>query len=667
MLRAGLFGLGRMGAHHVKAISDLGICEIVGIADPYVNFTDIKEIIPSGVRTFRSAEDLLRFEKPDVIHIVTPPETHYKLAKIALNRGCHVYVEKPFTVLTTEASDLIGLAQKNAKLICAGHQLLFQRAWNQAKKDLRSIGKIVHIESFFSFRPVRKGVRSTDQLMDILPHPVYLLLQVLYESGEVELDVDKKLASVVTDTSGEVRVIIDGKACKGVLIVTLSGRPVESYVKIVGTNGSVEADFVRDVVITLTGTGADAIAAITNPYRRAGQRAWRTTEAFSVLALKKAKGYPGLKELISTFHDSILSGGRSPVRPELIVETVKVCEAISKKLRNQEDEHNAAAERVLREMERALPSIDNEKGVVLVTGGSGLLGGAVCSRLRWEGWRVRAVSRKLPSNENKRAGIEYEQADLSKDLPEWLFRDVSCIVHCAAETSGGKGDQEKNSILATENILRASAEHRVKKFIHISSIAVLKSSKKAGSPLSEKSPLDTDNLARGPYVWGKAQSEAIVHKLGRELKVNTKVIRPGPLVDYAYFEPPGRLGREVASKFVVMGSPNSSLSVCDVGMAADVIAHYVKNFDAVPKVLNLIDPERPTRRDLMRRLLRRRTDLRSIYIPSWMVSLLAWISIPVQRIVLGSTEPIDIRSAFASEHYDSSISASVIRELSSNP
>ena len=61
----------------------------------------------------------------DVVHITTPPQSHYSLAKQCLESGSHVYLEKPFTITAGEAESLIRLAERRDLKITAGHNLQF--------------------------------------------------------------------------------------------------------------------------------------------------------------------------------------------------------------------------------------------------------------------------------------------------------------------------------------------------------------------------------------------------------------------------------------------------------------------------------------------------------------------------------------------------------------
>ena len=54
---------------------------------------------------------MLRADGVDAVHITTPAQSHFPLGRLCLEAGCHVYVEKPFTVNAAEADELLDLAR----------------------------------------------------------------------------------------------------------------------------------------------------------------------------------------------------------------------------------------------------------------------------------------------------------------------------------------------------------------------------------------------------------------------------------------------------------------------------------------------------------------------------------------------------------------------------
>jgi nucleoside-diphosphate-sugar epimerase len=227
-------------------------------------------------------------------------------------------------------------------------------------------------------------------------------------------------------------------------------------------------------------------------------------------------------------------------------------------------------------------------------------------------------------------------------------------------------DQERNSVDATRKLMQATAAAGVKRFIHISSLAVLKSCRNSVGPLDESSPVDSDNPGRGAYVWGKAKAEAAVVEMARHNGIEAKIIRPGPLVDFSHFEAPGRLGREVGSYFIVMGGRESCISLCDVQTAARVVRYYLAEYDSAPRVLNLIEPKALTRRELVSKLLEARKDLKAVYVPGAVVRSISAVLCVLQKAVNPSRKPLSIAQAFSSESYDTGLAVRVIAKTTTN-
>jgi predicted dehydrogenase/nucleoside-diphosphate-sugar epimerase len=662
-LDVALIGCGKMGVHHAKAIKASGAGRIMALADPSGDRSKLDSLVSKDVPFFSSVSDLLKSVNPTVVHIATPPSTHADLAMECLSHGSHIYVEKPFTLRVAEADAVLDAAQRAGRSVCAGHQLLYESPARALAASRPLIGRVVHVESYFSFKTVRKSkdgrslMSPIEQLLDILPHPVYTLLDAL---GRVD-GMAPQLQALYVRPEGEVHALLQAGETTGVLVVTLRGRPIDSYLRVVGTNGSLRADFVKGALTSLPGPGTSAVSILSNPYREAMQILIGSTRGFTSRILHKGKGYPGLAELIEAFYNSIRLGMPPPLSPSSIRETVRLCEQVGDSLRGAKAKYEALAEADLAARERQLSPADSEKGRVLVTGGTGLLGRAVVVELRRSGWPVRALARRVPSPSEREVGIEYVAADLGWDLDGSLFSGVSTIVHCAAETAGGKEAHERNSVQATRNLLQSAAKASVKRFIHVSSLAVLKTSKEMGGPLDERTPVDLGNLARGPYVWGKAESEREVVEQGPALGLTVKVIRPGPLVDFTDYEPPGRLGRELGPVYVAVGPRSSRLSLCDVSTVAQVIRATVHDIDAAPSFVNLVEPDAPTRDKLLSLWLEKRPDLKSIWIPAIALSLLSPVLILLQRIILRGKTPIDIAAAFSSERYDTTVAAQVIQ------
>jgi predicted dehydrogenase/nucleoside-diphosphate-sugar epimerase len=644
-----------MGQHHLKAIAASQLATVVGVADPAVSAEDLAASLPSDAIVVATAAELFSRARPDVVHIVTPPASHADLAAQAIEAGCHIYVEKPFTPTTEEARRIVALAEQRGVKVCPGHQVLFEAPALAAADQMSQIGRLVHIESYFSFKMVRRTITAVDQVKDILPHAVYPVVDQL-RRGTGVMDAPIQVLGMSLDAAGEAYVLLRLGRVTAVVMVTLNGRPVEQYQNLIGTNGSLRADYIGGFLGRLIGPGTGPGVLLT-PYRRALHTATGTTRGITRLLV--GGSYPGLRTIVRRFYESIQNNTAAPLSPQSIVDTVSICEEVGRALDAVETTHETEARRKMVQAEAALPPVAADT-LVLLTGGTGLLGKSIARELRQCGYRVRVVARRVPPYSRRVPGVDYVAGDLARGLSPEVMQGVTLVVHAAAETAGGKEEHRRNSIEATRLLIEAAARARVSGVLHISSIAVLTTSRELGRAIDESAPIDANSLARGPYVWGKAESELLAVRLGAELGLPVRVIRPGPLVDYTAYNPPGRLGREIGPLFVAIGPKRGALSVCDVSTAARVVRSYVQDFAAAPPMLNLVEAPPPTRKELLDRYRKDRPDLRVFWFPAWLLRLLSGPLKLVQRVALGSKQPIDVAAAFASERYRTDLASEVI-------
>lgn len=154
LIRVGIIGCGKIAdehAGHIRFIKDsklIAVCDIDDIMAKQLYERFCAEKYYTNINDFLESSNL------DVVHITTPPQSHYELAKICLNYGCNIYVEKPFSVNSNEASELIDLATtKNLKLT-VGHNAQYSHASIAMRKLVEKGylgGRPNHMESYFGY------------------------------------------------------------------------------------------------------------------------------------------------------------------------------------------------------------------------------------------------------------------------------------------------------------------------------------------------------------------------------------------------------------------------------------------------------------------------------------------------------------------------------------
>jgi predicted dehydrogenase len=154
MLRVAIVGCGKIADLHVLAIDRTPDCRIVSVCDRELLMAKQLGERCGVSQCFSDLADMLASTSPDVVHITTPPQAHFSIAKLCLESGSHVYLEKPFTVTATEANSLVKLADMRGLKITAGHNCQFTREALEMRRLVQAGflgGKPTHLESYFSY------------------------------------------------------------------------------------------------------------------------------------------------------------------------------------------------------------------------------------------------------------------------------------------------------------------------------------------------------------------------------------------------------------------------------------------------------------------------------------------------------------------------------------
>lgn len=177
-LRVGIIGCGYWGPNLIRNFIDLPNIDVIITADlKKERLAKIKNSYPAVLIT-EDYHDLFN-QKLDAVVIATPPSTHYPIAKECLQHGLNTLVEKPLTLASTNAEDLIQVAGEKNLVLMVGHTFEYNAAVH-ALKDLIDKGDLGQIYYLDSAR-LNLGLFSKDLnvLWDLAPHDISILLYLL--------------------------------------------------------------------------------------------------------------------------------------------------------------------------------------------------------------------------------------------------------------------------------------------------------------------------------------------------------------------------------------------------------------------------------------------------------------------------------------------------------
>ena len=138
-VRVGLIGLGSISYAHEAGYSELGeACQIVAMCD--INEEEVNNRIGmyEGAKGYTHYRELLDNLDVDMVDIIVPHVLHYEIAKAALEHGKHVLVEKPITVKSEQAEELIALAIQKGLKFSVAENTHFVTAYLKAEEILKS-------------------------------------------------------------------------------------------------------------------------------------------------------------------------------------------------------------------------------------------------------------------------------------------------------------------------------------------------------------------------------------------------------------------------------------------------------------------------------------------------------------------------------------------------
>lgn len=152
-VHVGLIGLGSISYAHEAGYSELGqACQIVALCD--INAEEVNNRIGMypGAKGYTRYQELLEDPQVEMVDITVPHVLHYEIAKAALEKGKHVLVEKPITVLSAQGEQLIALAKQKGLKFSVAENTHFVTAYLKAEEILKQglLGDILTVRTLIA-------------------------------------------------------------------------------------------------------------------------------------------------------------------------------------------------------------------------------------------------------------------------------------------------------------------------------------------------------------------------------------------------------------------------------------------------------------------------------------------------------------------------------------
>jgi predicted dehydrogenase len=351
MLRIAIVGCGKIADQHVQAVHRIPACQIVSLCD--------QELLMAGQlgerfgisSCFSDLARMLEETSPDAVHITTPPQGHYSLAKACLEAGAHVYLEKPFTVTADEAESLIRLADSRGLKITAGHNYQFTLEMLEMRRLVKEGylgGKPAHLESHYAYdlddlsyvRPIlgnrQHWVRQLPGrlLHNVISHGIARLAEFLDDDlSEIVARAHQSVKLQMLhgeEVLDELRVMIrDGSGTTAFFCFSTQIKPGLNQFRICGPRNSIVVDQSSGSVIqNKKRTNKSYLAYFVPPLLNAREHLWNAGRNIADFAGRKLYQDSGMTELIRQFYQSISLETAPPIPYRQIVLTARIMDEI---------------------------------------------------------------------------------------------------------------------------------------------------------------------------------------------------------------------------------------------------------------------------------------------------------------------------------------------------
>jgi predicted dehydrogenase len=384
MLRIAIIGCGKVADQHVQAIHRIPDCKIVAVCDREpLMAKQLGERF--GISAcFPDLRELLHAASPDVVHITTPPQSHYSLAKQCLESGSHVYLEKPFTITADQAESLIHLAEGQGLRITVGHNYQFTLEMMEMRRLISEGylgGRPIHLESYWSYDLGGSMYAGAflgshahwlhglpGQLFhNIISHGIAKLAEFLDDDVPLIVATAHRSAQLSyrggSDLMDELRVLLrDKQETTALFCFSTQFKPALNRLRIYGPCNSLMVDILTGTLIRSPGASYKSYLTYFIPPLKNAREYFRNLR-LNVTNFIRQRLYQdfGMKELIERFYNSIRTGGPPAIPYREIILTARIMDEVFAQIYPEHASPTLAAVGLNTKVDRGLMTTDDRR------------------------------------------------------------------------------------------------------------------------------------------------------------------------------------------------------------------------------------------------------------------------------------------------------------------
>lgn len=328
-LKVAIVGCGKFADAHVEEAGKIPFARVVAACDAEPLMAEQLAVRYGIPARFSNFDEMLAEVRPDVVHIVTPPQAHLPLATKAMDAGCHVFVEKPLALTCRDARQMIEHARRTGRLLTTGWRANFDPPALALRKIVAEglIGEPVHIESFYGYDlsgPFGSAFRADKtHWVHRLPGKLFhnnidhLLNKFAEFMGDERPEVLARAwawSGCEGDLEDELRIMLRGSRISAYATFSANIKPAGHTLTLHGTKRTVRVDYISRTVTFASEPKLPGAIGRLVPAFAEGWQFWREgLRNVRRFAKSEYHYFAGLNALLVAFYDAVLQNGPPPI------------------------------------------------------------------------------------------------------------------------------------------------------------------------------------------------------------------------------------------------------------------------------------------------------------------------------------------------------------------
>lgn len=339
-MKAAVIGAGQIARQHLACLKTLAGVELAAVCDLSPATAQAAAERYGVVAWFTDHRTMLETVRPDVVHVTTPPTSHFRLALDALDAQAHVIVEKPATTTQQELEALVQRARAVNRQLVEDYNYIFNRAPQEILRRIETgeFGSVVHVEVLICLDILAPGGFADPNaphpalslaggaLGDFLPHLASLAHAFVGPQRTAKALWSKRKPSLLP--FDEFRAVVEAERGTAALAFSSSAQPDAFWLRVHGERMQATANLFET---RLTFDGPRNVPKPLRPFFSGLDEARAVRRAAWGTLLRKFKGpgaYEGLWELIGRTYRALAAGETPPIATAQVVEVNAMIEVL---------------------------------------------------------------------------------------------------------------------------------------------------------------------------------------------------------------------------------------------------------------------------------------------------------------------------------------------------